>query len=308
MTLHPQARELLAELEAGDTLNDLDQIRAAGRAAALAVPDRIGLDLVEDLVAATSGQTDRGQSGVPVRLYRPRLGAPVALYVHGGGWVLHDLETHDVFCRYLAHTTGWALLAVDYRRAPEDPFPAPLDDVQRVADWLRAGGLDDHRVDASFLPGIGDSSGANLIAALSVRDPAALDTQVLLYPPVDRTAELDRSNDNAALSADGMHAFWDWYAPDAAPADPEVSPALASDLGSTPPTILVTAEHDVLADQGRAYAASLAEAGVEVTAWQADGMIHSFWRQPDRFDSARSLVVTIGALLTERRAQAGRLA
>lgn len=301
MTLHPQARQLLADLEAEEALTDLDQIRAAGRAAALAAPDRVGLDLVEDLEAVAPGH-----GPVPVRLYRPRLGAPVALYVHGGGWVLHDLETHDVFCRHLAHTTGWALLAVDYRRAPEHPFPAPLDDVQQVATWMRNGGLDDHRVDTSFLPGIGDSSGANLIAALTVRDPGAVDLQVLLYPPVDREAALDSSHDTAALTADGMRAFWDWYAPDADPVDPEVSPARASELARTPPTILVTAEHDVLAPQGRAYAAALAEAGVDVTAWQADGMVHSFWRQPDHFDAARSLVVMIGALLTERRAQAGR--
>ena len=295
MTLHPQAREMLAELAGGGSAPSLDEIREKSRADALAAPDRIGLDLVEDLDA----------NGVPVRLYRPKLGAPVALYVHGGGWVLHDLETHDVFCRYLAHTTGWALLAVDYRRAPEHPYPAPLDDVQHAAEWIRGGGLDEHRVDASFLPAIGDSSGANLIAALCVRDPEVLDMQVLMYPPVARNAELDEDRSNAALTADGMRLFWDLYATGVPLDNPEVSPAL-SDLSTMPATVLVTAEHDVLAEQGRQFAAALANAGVDVTACQMDGMIHSFWRQPDRFDAARSLVTMVGALLTQQRAEAGR--
>ena len=168
MTLHPQSRALLDTLgpsaygPLGETYAD---VRATARAAAVASTDRIGLDDVSDLDA----------DGVTCRLYRPRQGAPVALYVHGGGWVLHDLETHDSFCRYLAHTTGWALLAVDYRRAPENPYPAPLDDVQTAARWLRTHDRE-HRVDASFLPAIGDSSGANLIAGLAVRAKVRLVT------------------------------------------------------------------------------------------------------------------------------------
>ena len=147
MSLHPQSA--MPASTCSDAvrvrLDRRDVRRRPGRptrAAALASTDRIGLDHVSDIDA----------DGVACRLYRPRQGAPVALYVHGGGWVLHDLETHDAFCRYLAHTTGWALLAVDYRRAPEQPYPAPLDDVQTAARWLRAHDRD-HRVDASFLPG-----------------------------------------------------------------------------------------------------------------------------------------------------------
>ncbi len=288
MTIHPQARALLDELTAagGPVGGDLVGQRAAARAAALAAPDRIGLDWVEDLDAG----------GVPTRLYRPRAGAPVALYVHGGGWVMHDLETHDAFCRHLAHTTGWALLAVDYRRAPEHPFPAPLDDVETAARWVRV-----HarrlRVEGSFLPGIGDSSGANLIAALSVRSPGLLDAQALMYPATDRTAPLHPELSTASLDASLMPWFWDAYAPDVDADHPEVSPGLSPDLSEQPPTLLVTCEHDVLAPQGRAFAARLAEAGVEVTGWEAAGMVHSFWRQPQRFDAARTAVVMTGAWL-----------
>ncbi|MGA8988681.1 alpha/beta hydrolase [Aeromicrobium sp.] len=295
MTLHPQARALLDSLDAasaGPIAQTYQQIRLAGREAALAATERIGLDHVEDLDAA----------GVPCRLYRPRHGAPVALYVHGGGWVLHDLETHDNFCRHLAHVTGWALLAVDYRRAPEHCYPAPLDDVQTAAHWLRAHDRE-HRVDASFLPAIGDSSGANLVAGLAVREHAAIDFQVLLYPAVDRRADLGGPGETSALEAASMEWFWEAYAPGELGDTPEVSVVNATNLADHPPVLLVTNEHDLLRDQAEDYAALLAEAGVDVMGVRALGMVHSYWRQPDLFDASRSTVTIVGALLDAHRAR-----
>jgi acetyl esterase len=289
MTLHPQSRALLDQTASGDTgpltTEGVEAVRAQARAQAL-LGERIGLDHVSDVDA----------DGVPCRLYRPRQGAPVALYVHGGGWVLHDLETHDAFCRQLAHETGWALLAVDYRRAPEHPFPAPLDDVQVAGSWLRAHDRQ-HRVDASFMPAIGDSSGANLVAGLCVRDPAAVDAQVLLYPPVDRRAPMPESLANPTLDGDAMEWFWRAYAPGDLGDHPEVSPVAAGNLASHPPAYVLTCEHDVLRDQGETYASMLADAGVEVLAHRALGMVHSFWRQPEAFDASRATVTVVGALL-----------
>jgi len=293
MTLHPQASaylDMLAAQPPGELGVGLAQDRAAARAEALADTTKIGLDHVSDLDA----------DGVLCRLYRPRLGAPVALYVHGGGWVFHDLETHDAFCRYLAHQTGWALLAVDYRCAPEHPYPAALDDVQAAADWLRP-----HdrplRVDASFLPAIGDSSGANLVAGLCVRDPEAIDFQVLMYPPVDRRAPLDGPESNPALDPSTMDWFWESYAPGDLADAPEVSVVGAGNLAAHPPALLVTNEHDLLRDQGEAYAARLADAGVDIVAVRALGMIHGFWRHPTVFHASRSLVQVVGATLDARR-------
>lgn len=294
MTLHPQARAFLDAMaaEEGPQLPEgLDEIRAAARETALA-EDKIGLDHVVDIDA----------DGVPCRLYRPRAGAPVALYVHGGGWVLHDVETHDSFCRYLAHVTGWALLSVDYRRAPEHPFPAPLDDVQTAASWLRRHDRE-HKVDASFLPAIGDSSGGNLVAALCVRDPSALDFQVLIYPAVDRRAVLGVEGTTEALDDSGMDWFWQVYAPGDLGDHPEVSVSTASNLAEHPPAYIVTSEHDVLRDQAEAYATQLAEAGVEVVAHRALGMIHSFWRQPASIDAAGATVRIVGALLDSHRSR-----
>jgi acetyl esterase len=294
MTLHPQARAYLDALGTDDTPLDVELVRtmrSVSREAALAEPVRTEVDHVADVDA----------DGVPCRLYRPAAGAPVALYVHGGGWVLHDLETHDSFCRYLADATGWALLAVDYRLAPEHPYPAPLDDVERAARWLRAHG-DSLDVDTAWVAGVGDSAGANLVAGLCVRDPRLLDHQVLLYPVTDRRAPLDPALENAALDLASMTWMWDAYAADDVADRPDVSVARATNLADHPPAVVVTCEHDVLRDQGEAYAAALADAGVPVMAVRALGMIHSFWRQPEVFDAARSTVAAVGAWLDAARA------
>jgi acetyl esterase len=293
MALHPQSREMLTSLAAlppQQPGEDVDGVRASVREAALADETKIGLDHIADIDA----------DGVPCRLYRPRAGAPVALYVHGGGWVLHDLETHDAFCRFLAHETGWALLAVDYRRAPEHPYPAPLDDVQTGAHWLREHGRAE-RIDTSFIPAIGDSSGANLIAGLCVREPGAIDFQVLLYPPVDPRGDLDGPESNAALDTDTMRWFWEAYAPGDLADQPEVAVLRADNLADHPPALIVTNEHDILRDQGEAYAARLSDAGVEVMAVRALGMVHSFWRHHQIFDAARAMVTMVGATLDTHR-------
>ena len=292
MVVSPDNVELLRQIEADAKETEglsLEQGREHARELALAADDRIGLDDVRDLDAG----------GVPCRLYRPRIGAPVALYVHGGGWMLHDLETHDAFCRELAHRTGWALLAVDYRRAPEHPYPAPLDDVETAARWLREEGRG-LRLGTEMVAGIGDSSGANLLAGLSVRAPGLLDALVLIYPPVDASAEY-ADEANAAMDEPTMRAFWEAYAPGPAAKSPEVSPLLA-DLSEFPPTLLITAEHDILRDQGEAFAAALVEAGADVTAWRALGTVHGFWRHPTLIAASRAAVRSVGAFLESRRA------
>jgi len=292
MVVSPDNAELLRQIEADAKETEglsLEEGREHARELALAADDRIGLDDVRDLDAG----------GVPCRLYRPRIGAPVALYVHGGGWMLHDLETHDAFCRELAHRTGWALLAVDYRRAPEHPYPAPLDDVETAARWLREEGRG-LRLGTEMVAGIGDSSGANLLAGLTVRAPEILDALVLIYPPVDASAEY-ADEANAAMDEPTMRAFWEAYAPGPAAKNPEVSPLLA-DLSGFPPTLLITAEHDALRDQGEAFAAALVEAGVDVTAWRSLGSVHGFWRHPTLIAASRAAVLSVGAFLESRRA------
>ncbi|TNC42525.1 alpha/beta hydrolase [Mumia zhuanghuii] len=272
---------------------DIAAERAADRADALAEAVRIDVAHVADLEA----------DGVPVRLYRPEEDVPVLLYVHGGGWVFHDIETHDAFCRYLANATGWALLSVDYRRAPEAPYPAPLDDVATALAWLRAHG-GEHGLDTTLIAGIGDSSGANMVAGLSVREAAALAYQVLVYPPTDAFADTAsrRTEGGGAyefVTAD-MDWYWDQYAPtDEAKRHPEVSPLVAADLTGQPPSLVITAEHDLLRDEGEAYAQRLVDAGVPTVAWRALGMTHGFWRRPWEFAESRSAVRLVASTLRD---------
>lgn len=294
MVLHPQARAAIEaeRAEAGPAVSDpgvdLDAFRR-GMAAAELAEERPALAYVRDVDA----------DGVRCRLYRPRPGAPLLLYAHGGGWVLGDVDTHDRFTRELALRTGWAVLSVDYRRAPEHPFPAPLDDVRTALAWARRR-ASEHDVDGSLVVGAGDSSGANLIAGLSVREPGAFATQVLVYPPLDPSGDHPSysSEDPMLLPATEMRWFWRAYAPDTdARTDPRVAPMLAADLSAMPPTYLLTAEHDILRDEGEAFAARLADAGVRVVAQRALGMTHGFWRRPWQFDAADDAVDQLAAAL-----------
>lgn len=296
MVLTPKAAAELAAAESevgpSDPGVDLDEFRRDMAAAELA-DERRSVSYVRD--------ADAG--GVPCRVYRPESGAPVILYVHGGGWVLGDLDTHDRFARELALRTGWGVVAVHYRRAPEHPYPAALDDVETALRWVRAHAAG-HELDASTLVGVGDSSGANLVAGMSVRAPGAFAHQVLAYPSLDPACDSGSftSEDIALLSADGMRWYWDAYAPTAElRINPEVAPAYASDVSSMPPTLLVTAEHDVLRDEGEAFAARLAQAGVPVVAQRSLGVAHGFWRRPWNFAEADACLDQLAAHLARSR-------
>ena len=295
MVLTPKAAAVLAaaESEAGpcDPGVDLGEFRR-GMVAELA-EERRDVAYVRDVDA----------DGVPCRVYRPAPGVPVILYVHGGGWVLGDLDTHDRFARELALRTGWAVVAVHYRRAPEYPYPAPLDDVETALEWVRAH-ADEHDVAASTIVGVGDSSGANLVAGLSIRTPNALAYQVLAYPPLDPACDSGSHavEDNALLPTGEMRWYWEAYAPTRElRSNPEVSPAYATDLAAMPPTLLITAEHDILRDEGEAFAVRLADAGVSVAAQRCLGVAHGFWRRPWDFVEADACLDQLAGLLARLR-------
>jgi acetyl esterase len=297
MTLHPQAVDFLTSLpdqpevhSPGFGVEQVRERRATAREAALAEP-REPVAHVADLDA----------DGVPVRIYRPREGAPVVLHLHGGGWVFGDLETHDRFCRWFVGQTGCAVLAVDYRVAPEHPYPAPLDDCEIAGSWLRehAARLS---VDASNLVVMGDSAGANLAAGLAVRHPEWFSLQVLVYPCVDPTGSTPSyAVEDAGLSGASMDWFWAMYTPE--PADRErvdVAPWRA-ELTGLPAAVVLTAEHDPLRDEGEVFAQRLAAAGVPVVATRWQGMVHGFWRMPHHFDAARAAVHLVAGVMREIR-------
>jgi len=220
---------------------------------------------------------------VPLRLYdarEDREPGPVILFMHGGGWVLGDLDTHEPFCTELAIELDLPVVAVDYRLAPEHPFPAAFDDAIAATRWVASGGAQlGRKATGLFL--VGDSAGGNLAAATatSLRDnPAAVPVvgQWLIYPAADPTVRYPSYQqfcEGHILTKESMDWFEDSYA--GPKGDWRYSPLLAGADG-LPPTFITTASLDPIRDQGRAYAARCTEAGVETIYVEAEGTVHGF--------------------------------
>lgn len=259
-----------------------------------AIPEQVGpgkaVRLVRDLDA----------DGVPVRLYQDSAvaAAPVLVYAHGGGWVLGDLATHDGLCRLLAAETGWAVLAVDYRRAPEAPFPAAFEDIDTVVGWLRRY-AHQHALDPTTVAIGGDSAGGLLAAVAARRERDAgggFVAQVLICPVTSPAMDYpDLGNDG--LWPDEMAEFWAAFAPPGVDRhQPDLDPFLADPAG-LPPAVIVTAELDILRDEAERYAARLAAAGVPVIATRYQGTFHNFPRKLALTKDAGVAVAQIAAAL-----------
>lgn len=225
-----------------------------------------------------------GQAGaIPLRLYDARAErgpGPLMVFYHGGGFVLGDLDTHEPFCAEIARQMDLPVVAVDYRLAPEHPFPAGVDDAIAATRWL-AGSPAALGREVTGLVLFGDSAGGNftIIVSLALRDdPAAVPVlaQWPIYPASNPTAtypNIKLFKDQYLLSSGSMNWFDESYAPDEA--DWRYDPLLLPQAG-LPPTLVLTASHDPIRDQGRAYAAACAEAGVDVVYLEARGTIHGF--------------------------------
>ncbi len=274
----------LANRPATETLSPADA-RENYRAARLVLsPEPPPVAAVRDLAVPGPG------GDVPVRLYRGAYaaeggeGLPVLVFLHGGGWVIGDLETHDVPCRALANLAQCAVLAVHYRLAPEHRFPAAVEDGWAVLRWLAGGGAATLGLDPARIAVGGDSAGGNLAAtlALMARDAGglALALQLLIYPATDFAgshASRERMAAVPPIPRPTIQWFQDQYLPDAAAAsDWRASPLLAADVAGTAPALVVTAGFDPLHDEGVAYAARLEQAGVPVEHRDFPGQIHGF--------------------------------
>jgi acetyl esterase len=223
-------------------------------------------------------------AGVRCRLYVPhRARGAITVFLHGGGWVIGDLETHDRACRVLADVSGVAFLAVDYRRAPEHPWPAAVDDAVAALRWLTSGDAWAHgswtRVGIA-----GDSAGGTTaaLACLRLRDGAERlpDALVMVYANTDLTGSGDSMRTEGhgyGLEREDIEWFNAQWVPDRARwTDPAVSPLRAGSLRGLPPTVVVTCEHDPLRDQGEAFAERLRTDGVPTVARREPGLVHNF--------------------------------
>lgn len=226
---------------------------------------------------AVGSSEDLQVAGLPCRLDRPAgVERPAVLvFLHGGGWVVGDLDTHEAIARSLCARAGVAVLAVDYRLAPEQPFPAPLEDCLAVTRWAA-------EQDFAAVAVGGDSAGGGLAAAVALvfrAEGRPLAAQLLIYPALDGATTAPSYASMGAgygLTAEQMRWYWDAYAGPADRDDPLLSPAAATDLTGLAPAVIATAGYDVLRDEGDAYAARLAEAGVPVWHRQYPGLVHGF--------------------------------
>jgi acetyl esterase len=247
-----------------------------------------------------------GDASIPIRIYGHGGGdEPFLLWIHGGGFILGDLDGCEPVCRALASHSGCAVVAVDYRLAPEHPYPIGLNDCHAVLGQLAQQapqlGLDADRIAIG-----GDSAGGNLTAALAllVRDRGgpALRLQLIVEPAVDPAADYPSSREFATgylLERDAMASMWELYLGDHPRDDPYVAPLRASSLEGLPPAYVVADECDPLRDEARAYVERLREAGVPTSYEELPGLVHGSFGYFGVVDVARDAVTAAAARLAE---------
>ncbi len=306
MPLDPQIAQILKALEGSPPMETLPVAQLRASMLVTPVERRTAVGAVRDIDVPGGAHT------IPARLYVPhdvrRNGLTV--FFHGGGFVIGSLETHDHVCRDLCKETGAAVFSVDYRLAPEHKFPAGPDDCLQAVRWA-AEHARSLGVDASRIVIAGDSAGATLAAvtALRLRDEGGpvLRAQVLIYPVTDyHTPATPSYIENASgysLTRAAMIRFWGDYVSDEAQAlNPHASPLRASSLAGLPGTLVLTAEFDPLRDEGEKYAQRLLNAGVPVTLWRHDGLIHGFFRMALASTRAKEAIVRTSAWIADAMA------
>ena len=289
MPLDPIVASMLAQMAEANAPAISDLSPAEGRAMYRMMNE-------QNILAEMASVKDDIAHGVPVRIYRPvdNKILPCLVFFHGGGWVIGDLQTHDNVCRALAHQAGCVVVAVDYRLAPEHPFPAALDDSYNATCWVAdnaaALGIDPSRIAVG-----GYSAGGNLATCVCLQAKTlgtpAITHQLLVYPVTDTSLDSPSYTDNGEgymLTRATMAWFWDHYIGDQPRDNPLMAPLLATDVSGLPSATVVTAEFDPLRDEGEAYAAKLTAAGVATSARRYDGMIHGFVHMQDALPDGRA--------------------
>jgi len=307
MALDPHMKTLIDQIEAlgAPPMHTLtpDQARAAMDGMVMMMGSGEEIASVEDRALDVGGRT------LPVRIYRPDgVGdgpAPTLVFYHGGGFVIGSLSSHDRDCRALANRGACQVIAVDYRLAPEHPFPAAPEDAMAALDAVVAQAAD-LGVDAGHLAVGGDSAGGNLaaVAALHARDAGIpLRLQLLIYPAVagaeHEFASRAENGSGYMLDTEMVEWFMKAYFPEGIPIDWRAAPMLAADHHGLAPALVITAEYDPLRDEGEAYAKLLEAAGVPAKATRYDGLVHGFFGMGALVPAALPAVEEAGAALRD---------
>ena len=307
MTLNPAVEALLAMMAQAPAIDFETASPSDARAIfdnPMAFGEPIQMARTKDLTIALPGRT------LDARLYVP-IGADkkpaLTLYFHGGGWVIGTLDSHDSTCRALANASKAAVLSVAYRLAPEHRYPAAADDCFEATVWAAAN-AEQLGIDGSKIAVAGDSAGGNLAAAVAImaRDAGGpvLAHQLLLYPVTDvdfaRASYDANGGGDYYLTTAGMKWFWNHYLGSVSPADAPLAVVLNhADHSNLPPATIITAEYDPLRDEGDAYAAKLAAAGVAVDAACAPGMVHGFFSMFEMIPDAMPWIERAGSNLAK---------
>lgn len=285
--LHPEIRKAVEAFEEALAEMGLDDIHTGGAGKAreffttLVPPVEVlpPINRVEDREIPGPG------GAIPIRIYYPATSEnfPVLMWFHGGGWVLGDIDTPELNCRRLANDVGCVVVSVDYRLAPEVPFPGAFDDCFAATAWVFENS-DELKIDTRRIAVGGDSAGGNLAAGVAQRarqDNLQIVFQLLVYPVTDADFNRPSYSSNAdgyLLTRNAMKWFWDCYVPDPEQRkNPAASPLRAVDLFSLAPALIITAEFDPLRDEGEAYGEALQAAGVAVEIRRFNGVIHGFF-------------------------------
>jgi acetyl esterase len=299
-SLHPEAQAILERVEAVDVL-PLHQHGPEGARELMAqLRPAVEGPTVGDVTDRTVPGYDGGPE-IPVRIYRPDGDGPfpTVVYFHGGGFVLGDLESHDLVCRHLCRGSDAMIVAVDYRLAPEHPFPAAVEDAYAATAWAATN--PDDVSGTGQLAVAGDSAGGTLAAAVALmardRDGPDLDFQLLVYPAVSADADWPSKVQYASgyyLEGEDMEWFHDCYfGSDVHAVNPYAHPLAACGHADLPPATVITAGYDPLRDEGVAYAEALDADGVSVTHRNYDDVIHGFFSmlaEPARLERGHEAV------------------
>ncbi|MCC9600883.1 alpha/beta hydrolase [Stieleria sp. JC731] len=305
MTLHPQAKAYLENVaqqgRPGWHELTVAESRTIFQSLAPLCGPRPTLRRIENL------QTD---SGIKLRLYsdvpaeQSTDAPPVLMFFHGGGWVLGGLDTHDGLCRRLAKHSGCAVVAVDYGLSPENPFPGPVHDCFDATAWIC-----EHQqklaIDGSRLALVGDSAGGYLATTVAMmaqqQGSPAVDLQVLIYPVIEanfETASYQSFAEGYGLTRETMKWFWKHFLSGTDPA--EASLMDRNGLSDLPTAFVITAEYDVLRDEGIAFAKRLSDSNVEVDLWRIEGMLHGFVHFAGVFDPGIEVIRQLGEQVGRR--------